>query len=114
MNKLFSALALTTAVLFGTAANAQFQGPLPAAITVEQAKGLADDTFVVLEGQIVQQLGDEKYTFKDASGTITVEIDDEDWKGVKVQPTDVVVLTGTVDKDFMELEIDVDTVALKQ
>ena len=114
MNKLFSALAFTAAVFCAAAANAQFQGQLPAAVTVEQAKGMADDTFVVLEGPITQQLGDEKYTFQDASGTVTVEIDDEDWKGVKVQPTDVVVLTGTVDKDFTELEIDIDTVALKK
>ena len=77
MNKFFSAVALTTALMFSLSANAQFQAPAQAPVTVEQAKSLPDDTFVVLEGNITQQLGDEKYMFQDPSGTIVVEIDDE-------------------------------------
>ena len=114
MNKFFTAVALTTALMFSLSANAQFQAPAQAPVTVEQAKSMPDDTFVVLEGNITQQLGDEKYMFQDQSGTVVVEIDNEEWRGVKVNPTDVIVITGTTDKDFMEIEVDVDTVNLKK
>lgn len=114
MNKFIaiSALALTVGI-FGVA-NAQYQGAVPAPITVVEAKDLSDDTFVVLVGQIDQNLGDEKYSFKDATGSITVDIDDEDWKGVKVNPGDTIQIQGQVDKEFMEVEIDVDAVTLKK
>lgn len=108
-----SALALTLGV-FGNAA-AQFQGPGLAPTTVAEALKMNDDTAVVLVGQIEKNLGNEKYLFKDGSGTVTIEIDDEDWKGLSVQPTDTVVISGEVDKEMLrETEIDVDTIALKK
>lgn len=112
-----SALALTVGV-FGVA-NAQqpaggFQGPGLAPSTVAQAKDMSDDTAVVLVGQIEKNLGGEKYSFKDATGSVIVEIDNEDWNGISVQPTDTIEISGQVDKDLLELEIDVDTVTLKK
>lgn len=114
MNKIIaiSALALTVGV-FGVA-NAQYQGAMPSPTTVADAKELKDDTLVVLVGQIDGNLGDEKYTFKDSTGSINVEIDDEDWNGVKVNPGDTIQIQGQVDKEFMEVEIDVDAVTLKK
>lgn len=91
-----------------------FQGPGIAPSTVEQAIGLSDDTPVVLVGQIEKSLGDEKYLFKDASGTVTVEIDHDDWRGLNVTPADTVVIQGEVDKDFFKTEIDVDFISLKK
>jgi uncharacterized protein YdeI (BOF family) len=35
---------------------------------------------VLLRGKIEKVLGDEKYTFADASGKITALIDDEVWR----------------------------------
>ena len=63
---------------------------------------------------IEKSLGDEKYLFKDASGSVTVEIDNEDWRGVTVTPKDTIVIQGEIDKDFFKTEIDVDSVALKK
>ena len=57
-----------------------FTGPGLSVSTVAEANKMSDDQPVVLVGQIQQSLGDEKYLFKDASGTITIEIDDEDWR----------------------------------
>ena len=58
-----------------------------AAITpVSKALKMRDDTHAVLRGNIVKQVGHEKYLFKDATGEIVVEIDDEDWGGVTVGP----------------------------
>ena len=82
--------------------------------SVAEALKLNDDTPVVLVGQIEKSLGDEKYLFKDASGSVTVEIDNEDWRGVTVTPKDTIVIQGEIDKDFFKTEIDVDSVALKK
>ncbi|MBR3675729.1 MAG: NirD/YgiW/YdeI family stress tolerance protein [Alphaproteobacteria bacterium] len=102
-------------------ANAQatggFEGPSAsqlAATTVQEALDLNDEAKVVLQGNIVNSLGDEKYTFKDATGEIVVEIDDEDWHGVKVTPGKTVEIIGEVDKDANEpTKIDVDAVTVK-
>lgn len=81
-------------------------------ITVMDAKNLRDDTRVVLRGNIVRSLGDEKYAFRDASGEITVEIDDDIWHGQMVSPKDPVEIRGEIDRDFrlsgdsVEIEVD--------
>lgn len=87
-----------------------FSGPGPAISTVEQAKSMRDDAHVALRGTIVQHLGKDKYQFRDATGTITVEIDDDKWNGQTVGPQDTVELHGEVDKDWNSVEIDVDRV----
>ena len=124
MNKFITASAFVVAL--GLSANAfaagfqgqanmgGFQGPGLQPSSVAEALKLNDDTPVVLIGQIEKSLGDEKYLFKDATGSVTVEIDNEDWRGVNVTPKDTIVIQGEVDKDFFKTEIDVDSVALKK
>ncbi len=124
MNKFITASAVVVALGLSTSALANgftgpqqaggFQGPGLAPSSVAEALKLNDDTPVVLVGQIEKSLGDEKYLFKDASGSVTVEIDNEDWRGVTVTPKDTIVLQGEIDKDFFKTEIDVDSVALKK
>lgn len=94
--------------------NGGFQGPGIVPTTVAEAKKMSDDTNVVLVGSIIQNLGDEKYSFKDATDSVTVEIDNEDWNGINVTPNDVIEIRGQVDKDMFGFEIDVDGVALKK
>lgn len=97
--------------------NGGFEGPSanqPAPVPVQEALSMRDDAKVTLQGQIVNSLGDEKYTFKDASGEAVVEIDNEDWNGVKVTPENTVEITGEVDKEFYEKpKIDVNTIKVK-
>ena len=124
MNKFINASAFVVALGLSTSALANgftgpqqaggFQGPGLAPSSVAEALKLNDDTPVVLVGQIEKSLGDEKYLFKDASGSVTVEIDNEDWRGVTVTPKDTIVIQGEIDKDFFKTEIDVDSVALKK
>ena len=78
--------------------------------TVAQALKMKDDTYATLRGNIVKQVKHEKYLFKDATGEIIVEIDDDDWGGVTVGPNDTVELIGEIDKDFNKIEFDVDIV----
>lgn len=63
-----------------------FQGPNGSVTTVESAKSLRDDTWVTLRGNIVERISDDLYVFKDASGTINVDIDHKRWNGVTVTP----------------------------
>ena len=124
MNKFITASAFVVALGLSTSALASgftgpqqaggFQGPGLAPSSVAEALKLNDDTPVVLVGQIEKSLGDEKYLFKDASGSVTVEIDNEDWRGVTVTPKDTIVIQGEIDKDFFKTEIEVDSVALKK
>lgn len=90
-----------------------YTGPGPALSTVSQAKEMRDDTPVTLRGYIIRHLGDERYVFKDNTGTVNVEIDHKRWRGQSVGPNDLVEISGEVEKDWTELEIDVKSVVKK-
>ncbi len=98
----------------GQVATGGFQGPGLTTSTVQQALTYSDDTPVVLVGQIERSLGDEKYLFKDATGSVTIEIDNEDWGGLTVKPTNTIVIEGEVDKDMFKTEIDVNKVSMQK
>lgn len=89
-----------------------FKGPGPAVKTVQEVMQLKDDTPVTLKGRIIERLGDERYTFKDATGTIVVDIDDEDWKGLEVTPEMDIIIEGEVDKKRSRIEVDADSIRL--
>ncbi len=82
--------------------------PLTSVSAVLNAK--ADDYPVVVTGTIVKKTGDEKYEFKDDTGVIQAEIDDEDLYNIKVEGTRV-TLRGTIDIEGSVVEIDVDSLA---
>lgn len=76
--------------------------------TVADAKDKADDTIVVLQGQIVKALGDDKYQFTDETGEIILDIDQEDFDGVTVTEGEIIQITGDIDKEMMKpAEVDV-------
>ncbi len=75
--------------------------------TAAKAKDLKDDSWVTLRGNITERLSDDRYLFRDASGTVNVEIDQKRWNGQNVTPQDQVEIQGKVDKDLNEFEIEV-------
>ncbi len=95
-----------------------FQGPgaaLSSSATVAQALQARDDSYCVLEGNIVSRApGDhEKYIFQDASGQIIVEIDDKLFAGRTVTPQNTVRLHGEIDvKRHGNRELDVDVLEI--
>ena len=93
-----------------TAPQGGFSGPSAALTTVDKVKSMSDDTWVMLQGNIEQRVGDDTYTFRDASGTLTVEIDRKRWNGQTITPKDKVQLEGKVDKDWSNVEVDVKTI----
>ncbi|MGN5766107.1 NirD/YgiW/YdeI family stress tolerance protein [Acinetobacter calcoaceticus] len=66
-------------------------------VTVSQVAKLADETGITLTGQITKQLKGDHYEFKDKSGTIGVEIDDDIWRQAQLKVGDHVRLVGEVD-----------------
>lgn len=84
-----------------------FVGPNGSNTTVESAKSMRDDAWVTLRGNIVERISDDLYLFKDATGTVNVDIDHKRWNGVTVTPQDLVEIQGEVDKDWNSVEIDV-------
>lgn len=91
-----------------------FSGPGPALSSVQNAKSMADDSWVTLKGHILQYNGDKRYTFQDATGSIQVKIGHKAWRGLNVGPNDLVELHGEVDKDWNDLHIDVKQVLKAQ
>ncbi len=81
-------------------------------VTVEQIAQMRDEMPVVMQGKIVQNMGDEKYLFQDGTGSIAVEIDDEDWAGQTVSPANTVKIYGEVDTGLFKDEIDVDKIMI--
>ncbi len=87
-----------------------FVGGVENIVTVKQAKEMRDDVPVIVQGHIVQRMGDDKYLFEDSTDSVTVEIDRKDWRGQTVTPSDTVKLYGEVDAGLFKTEIDVDYV----
>ena len=64
-------------------------------------------TLITLRGYIEKRIKSDKYLFRDSTGTVEIEIDDDDWHGVTVGPQDLVEITGEVDRGWMSVKIDV-------
>jgi uncharacterized protein (TIGR00156 family) len=90
----------------GATGSGGFTGP-STVVTVKQAKSMKDDEKVTLRGTIESHIGGDKYIFKDASGTIEIEIDDRRWAGQTISATDRVEIFGEIDTDWNSVEIDV-------
>lgn len=72
-------------------------GPMPDVVSAQAALAAADNTPVALTGKIVRQLDDDEFIFRDASGEIKIEVEDEAWKGQNITPNDKITIQGKVD-----------------
>ena len=91
-----------------------FTGPGVEIISVSEALGKSDDAYVVLKGNIKQSLGDDIYVFTDQTGTINIEIDEDDWNGLNISPEDIIIIKGEIDKGWNSIEVDVDEILIAQ
>lgn len=72
---------------------------LAGAVTVDEARNLARDSWVVLTGNILNALSGQRgrfYTFQDSSGEIIIEIDMRVWRGLSAGTSDRVEISGEV------------------
>jgi uncharacterized protein (TIGR00156 family) len=77
-----------------------FTGPSQT-VTAVQARTFNNRTPVILKGNIVMALGQDLYTFRDASGEITVRIGPREWQllGANIGPSDTIEISGELHKD---------------
>lgn len=78
--------------------------------TVSAAQEAVDDTWVTLRGTILRQVGDERYLFQDATGTVVIEIDHDEWGHVTANPETTLRVSGEIDRDWGTTEIEVERV----
>ncbi|MCL2209444.1 MAG: NirD/YgiW/YdeI family stress tolerance protein [Treponema sp.] len=58
-------------------------------VIVMEARNLPHDSFVILNGNIVNALpGGKNYTFRDSSGEISIDISPKNWRGLTVGVSD--------------------------
>ncbi len=81
-------------------------------VSVLEAKKLGSSVYVKLKGKITSKLGKETYLFKDNTGTVKIEIDDDDWNGVKAGPKDTVIIEGELEREQGGVIVDVDKIQL--
>ncbi|MFC6838706.1 YgiW/YdeI family stress tolerance OB fold protein [Xanthomonas theicola] len=111
---ILSTLAVTAlAVLAAGQAAAQYTGPNSVPVTtvkqlLDQGK---DEQPVVLRGRIVSHDGGDRYTFRDATGSMKVEIDAHRLPaGRSFDDRAEVELLGEFDKGLRSAEVEVDEV----
>ena len=112
MRKVFSVL-LLVGISAGIAFAAQggFKDSVTARkSTVSEILKMNNDAYVSVQGNIVKRISGDKYSFKDSTGTMTVEIDDDKWGNVTAGTQDKLELIGEVEKKYNSTELDVDTV----
>ncbi len=112
--KTLSILAIIS-IMTATTACAAYKGPSArehANNTVREALNAKDDQEMALEGFIVNHLRKDKYTFRDKTGSIVIEIDKEDLYNIDIDDKTRVRIIGEVDKDFSETTFDVDFIRI--
>ncbi len=106
------------ALAIPTVVQAQYVGPSThkAALSVaEILKNPVDDQIVVLRGNLLKKVGNEKYLFSDGTGEIRVEIEAEDFPIQKIDDKTLIVIRGEVENEFLKSpEIDVEMISIAQ
>ena len=108
----FIAALLTLCLVFGaSAAFAQTADPKP--MTIKEVWDLPNNTQVVVEGNIIKDLGPGKYALAQGSDEIGVKISDEVWGGKPTGEKDLVVVHGKTVKDGRMMEIEASKIERK-
>ena len=112
MNKLFALVLFSTiSVTSVFAANHDgFNDYTAKKATVAEALKMNDDSYVTVQGNIVKKISDDKYSFKDSTGTITVEINKDKWSGVSADTKDRLEIVGEIEKKNNQIHLDVESV----
>lgn len=112
-NKILSILAVA-AMMFGvTSANAAsmaYDNTEKTVSQVSEIKNMPDESMVYIQGYLIQNLGNENYTFQDDSGTMTVEIDDDLMANNTYSPTALVWIAAEVDNEGDVISLDAEEI----
>jgi uncharacterized protein (TIGR00156 family) len=97
------------------AAQGSYSGPsnVPLVTVKQLLDSGKDDQHARLQGRIVSHDGGDRYTLEDATGRISVEIDDEDFPaGQAIGADQRVELLGEFDKGLRKVEFEVDRITV--
>lgn len=94
-----TAVVMSTGAVFANTPSNQAVVATATVKTVQQALNAKEDSKVELRGHVVKSLGNEKYEFRDSTGVITVDIDDDVLNGRPISANMIVTLMGKVDID---------------
>lgn len=94
---------------------AGFEGPVSSKInTVEQATSHGvDKEYLAIEGHIINRVSKDKYTFKDNTGEVVLEIDEKYMPMEKITPSDKVRIFGKISKKILQSKIKIDVKKLE-
>ena len=113
MKKTRLVLIVSLLVVAAMAAHAQqggFRGPSAGHISVAEAQYLWDESPVILRGNLILSLGNERYLLSDGTGAITVEIKRRVWGTLSIDENDLVEISGEIDRNKHRVEVEVDTI----
>jgi uncharacterized protein (TIGR00156 family) len=85
---------------------------ITAPITISEARTLPNDSWVILNGNIISSLSGKNYLFRDTTGEISVDIGSKEWRGNYVGVYDRVELYGEVKINRGQIHIKVHAVRL--
>jgi uncharacterized protein (TIGR00156 family) len=104
------AIGLLTLLAVAGSVGAAYTGPQAhSKVSVAQLNDLADGSLVMLEGTLVEYLGDDHYRFRDVSGEVAVDVESEVWHGIDVGPSDLIRIRGELERRWNSLDVEVDS-----
>lgn len=81
--------------------------------TVAKAKQAHDNARFSLVGNITNCFDDDECTFKDATGSIRIDVEDGAWRGQTVNARTKVSISGKVDRDDGRVTLDVHSISVR-
>ncbi|MGL6152726.1 MAG: NirD/YgiW/YdeI family stress tolerance protein [Aeromonas sobria] len=108
--KAITVATLTMLTVLSLPSFAAYNGP-EHNVSASEVKSQRDESWVTLQGKLVKRLGEDSFMFRDSTGEIMVEIDDESWVGQEISPNDTVRISGEVDQDWSDVKVDVSSLS---
>ena len=76
-----------------------FMGPSAPVTVAHVVQTFPNKAQAVLRGNIVQQIGSDRYLFRDSTGEVLIKIKNNRWWGLSVGPNDLVEVGGELKRD---------------
>lgn len=89
-----------------------YTGPGLKTTGANQVGSMAPGVGMLLKGHIVEQLGTDKFLFKDSTGTATVMISQGDWNNLRPGPSDLVEIHGKITRIESGVAVEVERIAI--
>ena len=89
-----------------------YTGPGLRTTGANQVGSMAPGVGMLLKGNIVEQLGTDKFLFQDSTGTATVMISQGDWNSLRPGPSDLVEIHGKITRIESGIAVEAERIAI--